>query len=98
MALEKGFTLVKIEMWLVVLPQIIARIHSNNRIVRELIQELLVRIGKGHPQVRNFLLRLINYDLDVQLEYLCCFLVKFTRFLHCYSDCHRITVVALITK
>uniref|UniRef100_A0ACD5TGP8 Uncharacterized protein n=1 Tax=Avena sativa TaxID=4498 RepID=A0ACD5TGP8_AVESA len=50
MALEKGFSLVKIEMWLVVLPQIIARIHSNNRIVRELIQELLVRIGKGHPQ------------------------------------------------
>ncbi|CAM0955895.1 unnamed protein product [Alopecurus aequalis] len=49
-ALENGFSLVKIEMWLVVLPQIIARIHSNNRIVRELIQELLVRIGKGHPQ------------------------------------------------
>uniref|UniRef100_A0ACD5YBT4 Uncharacterized protein n=1 Tax=Avena sativa TaxID=4498 RepID=A0ACD5YBT4_AVESA len=50
MALEKGFSLVKIEMWLVVLPQIIARIHSNNRMVRELIQELLVQIGKGHPQ------------------------------------------------
>jgi FKBP12-rapamycin complex-associated protein len=51
MALQKGFSLVKIEMWLVVLPQIIARIHSNNRVVRELIQSLLVRIGKGHPQV-----------------------------------------------
>jgi hypothetical protein len=38
-------------MWLVVLPQIIARIHSNTRVVRELIQSLLVRIGKGHPQV-----------------------------------------------
>ncbi|KAH7665067.1 Non-specific serine/threonine protein kinase protein [Dioscorea alata] len=50
MALQKGFSLVKIEMWLVVLPQIIARIHSNNRAVRELIQYLLVRIGKGHPQ------------------------------------------------
>ncbi|XP_020699146.1 serine/threonine-protein kinase TOR isoform X1 [Dendrobium catenatum] len=49
-ALQKGFSLVKIEMWLVVLPQIIARIHSNNRAVRELIQSLLVRIGKGHPQ------------------------------------------------
>ncbi|PWZ19657.1 Serine/threonine-protein kinase TOR [Zea mays] len=49
-ALQKGFSLVKIEMWLVVLPQIIARIHSNNRVVRELIQSLLVRIGKGHPQ------------------------------------------------
>uniref|UniRef100_A0A0D3G4U2 Serine/threonine-protein kinase TOR n=1 Tax=Oryza barthii TaxID=65489 RepID=A0A0D3G4U2_9ORYZ len=30
--------------------QIIARIHSNNKIVRELIQSLLVRIGKDHPQ------------------------------------------------
>uniref|UniRef100_A0A0D9WFJ7 Serine/threonine-protein kinase TOR n=1 Tax=Leersia perrieri TaxID=77586 RepID=A0A0D9WFJ7_9ORYZ len=50
MALQKGFSLVKIEMWLVVLPQIIARIHSNNKVVRELIQSLLVRIGKDHPQ------------------------------------------------
>ncbi|KAJ4809422.1 Serine/threonine-protein kinase [Rhynchospora pubera] len=49
-ALEKGFSLVRIEMWLVVLPQIIARIHSNNKVVRELIQSLLVRIGRGHPQ------------------------------------------------
>ena len=64
MALEKGFSLVKIEMWLVVLPQIIARIHSNNRIVRELIQELLVRIGKGHPQVCIFLLSLISCGYD----------------------------------
>lgn len=50
-ALQKGFSHVKIEMWLVVLPQIIARIHSNNKAVRELIQSLLVRIGRGHPQV-----------------------------------------------
>ncbi|XP_006654171.1 serine/threonine-protein kinase TOR [Oryza brachyantha] len=50
MALQKGFSLVNIEMWLVVLPQIIARIHSNNKIVRELIQSLLVQIGKDHPQ------------------------------------------------
>ncbi|XP_020086675.1 serine/threonine-protein kinase TOR isoform X1 [Ananas comosus] len=49
-ALQKGFLHVKIEMWLVVLPQIIARIHSNNKVVRELIQSLLVRIGRGHPQ------------------------------------------------
>ncbi len=54
MALQKGFSLVNIEMWLVVLPQIIARIHSNNKIVRELIQSLLVRIGKDHPQVCIF--------------------------------------------
>ncbi|KAF5177476.1 Serine/threonine-protein kinase TOR [Thalictrum thalictroides] len=50
MALETGFAHVNIDTWLVVLPQIIARIHSNNRAVRELIQSLLVRIGQGHPQ------------------------------------------------
>ncbi|KAF9622962.1 hypothetical protein IFM89_035677 [Coptis chinensis] len=49
-ALERGFAHVNIDTWLVVLPQIIARIHSNNHAVRELIQSLLVRIGQGHPQ------------------------------------------------
>ncbi|KAL1534483.1 non-specific serine/threonine protein kinase [Salvia divinorum] len=50
MALQTGFSLVSINTWLVVLPQIIARIHSNNHAVRELIQSLLVRIGQSHPQ------------------------------------------------
>ncbi|XP_010245613.1 PREDICTED: serine/threonine-protein kinase TOR isoform X2 [Nelumbo nucifera] len=50
MALQKGFAHVNIDTWLVVLPQIIARIHSNNHAVRELIQSLLVRIGRAHPQ------------------------------------------------
>ncbi|KAJ8764782.1 hypothetical protein K2173_009184 [Erythroxylum novogranatense] len=51
MALQKGFALVNINTWLVVLPQIIARIHSkNNHAVRELVPSLLVRIGQSHPQ------------------------------------------------
>ncbi|GAV78802.1 PI3_PI4_kinase domain-containing protein/FAT domain-containing protein/FATC domain-containing protein/Rapamycin_bind domain-containing protein/DUF3385 domain-containing protein/HEAT_2 domain-containing protein [Cephalotus follicularis] len=50
LALQKGFSHVNINTWLVVLPQIIARIHSNNHAVRELIQSLLVRIGQSHPQ------------------------------------------------
>ncbi|KAG2704801.1 hypothetical protein I3760_05G022000 [Carya illinoinensis] len=50
MALRKGFEHVNINTWLVVLPQIIARIHSNNYPLRELIQSLLVRIGQSHPQ------------------------------------------------
>ncbi|CAN1302704.1 Serine/threonine-protein kinase TOR [Linum perenne] len=53
MALQKGFAYVNINTWLVVLPQIIARIHSNNHAVRELIQSLLVRIGQNHPQVSH---------------------------------------------
>ena len=50
-ALQEGFTQVNIDTWLVVLPQIIARIHSHIPAVRELIQSLLVRIGRDHPQV-----------------------------------------------
>lgn len=65
MALQKGFLHVKIEMWLAVLPQIIARIHSNNRIVRELIQSLLVRIGKGHPQVSLMTDCKVMYLIDI---------------------------------
>ncbi|CAN7105089.1 unnamed protein product, partial [Brassica rapa subsp. narinosa] len=49
-ALKRGFSHVSIDTWLVVLPPIIARIHSNNRAVRELIQSLLIRIGENHPQ------------------------------------------------
>lgn len=49
-ALEEGFSYVNIDTWLVVLPQIIARIHSHIPTVRELIQTLLVEIGRGHPQ------------------------------------------------
>ncbi|XP_076915398.1 serine/threonine-protein kinase TOR-like [Bidens hawaiensis] len=49
-ALQRGFSHVNINTWLVVLPQIIARIHSNIHAVRELIQSLLVRIGQSHPQ------------------------------------------------
>ena len=63
MALQKGFALVNINTWLVVLPQIIARIHSNTRAVRELIQSLLVRIGQSHPQV-CFLWFLCIYDFQ----------------------------------
>ncbi|EFJ04540.1 hypothetical protein SELMODRAFT_449361, partial [Selaginella moellendorffii] len=49
-ALQDGFKHVIIDTWLVVLPQIIARIHSHIPAVRELIQQLLVRIGQIHPQ------------------------------------------------
>ena len=43
--------LVSIDTWLVVIPQIIARIHTNNNTVRLLIHHLLVKVGRHHPQV-----------------------------------------------
>ncbi|EXB61547.1 Serine/threonine-protein kinase TOR [Morus notabilis] len=66
MALQKGFSLVNINTWLVVLPQIIARIHSNNHAVRELIQSLLVRIGQSHPQ-RSFFSTLLVFRHSFEL-------------------------------
>ncbi|MEW5302322.1 MAG: hypothetical protein WDW36_005122 [Sanguina aurantia] len=48
--LTAGFGLVSIDTWLSVIPQIIARIHTNNSTVRGLIHTLLVTIGKHHPQ------------------------------------------------
>ncbi|WOH04828.1 hypothetical protein DCAR_0624240 [Daucus carota subsp. sativus] len=50
LAMQEGFAHVNINTWLVVLPQIIARIHSNNHAVRKSIQLLLVQIGRNHPQ------------------------------------------------
>lgn len=48
--LQAGFAAVRIETWLGVIPQIIARIHSNLDPVKHLIHLLLVRIGSRHPQ------------------------------------------------
>ncbi|GLC61314.1 hypothetical protein PLESTB_001742500 [Pleodorina starrii] len=49
-ALQEGFQLVSIDTWLLVIPQIIARIHTHNTDVRQLIHHLLVKIGRHHPQ------------------------------------------------
>ena len=49
-ALIEGFGHVSIDTWLLVIPQIIARIHTNSARVRQLIQSLFMRIGRHHPQ------------------------------------------------
>jgi phosphatidylinositol kinase/protein kinase (PI-3 family) len=49
-ALVEGFGHVSINTWLSVIPQIVARIHTNSSPVRRLIHRLLVRVGRQHPQ------------------------------------------------
>ena len=49
-ALVEGFGHVSINTWLAVIPQIVARIHTNSAPVRRLIHRLLVRVGRQHPQ------------------------------------------------
>eukprot|EP00884_Botryococcus_braunii_P019425 jgi/Botrbrau1/6166/Bobra.0344s0007.1 len=50
LALREGFNQVSVDTWLVVMPQIIARIHTANKDIRELIHTLLTRVGRHHPQ------------------------------------------------
>lgn len=49
-ALIAGFGHVNIDTWLAVIPQIVARIHTHVLPVRNLIYQLLVRVGRQHPQ------------------------------------------------
>ncbi len=57
----EGFGTVSIDTWLQVIPQIIARIAAPVSSVRRLIAELLVTIGKEHPQA-------IVFPLNVALK------------------------------
>jgi len=49
-ALSKGFNTCSIDTWLGVIPQIIARIYTSDQGVRKLVEHLLKKIGKEHPQ------------------------------------------------
>ena len=48
--LDNGFRLVPIDTWLVVLPQMMARLHTAEKEIIDPLSELLVKIGRNHPQ------------------------------------------------
>ncbi|XP_046866622.1 serine/threonine-protein kinase Tor-like [Drosophila willistoni] len=49
-ALLSGMKLIEINTWLQVIPQLIARIDTHRKLVGQLIHQLLMDIGKNHPQ------------------------------------------------
>lgn len=49
-AILEGFSQLSIDTWLQVIPQLIARIHTSNQNIRKLIHQLLMEVGKYHPQ------------------------------------------------
>ena len=49
-AVIEGFGTVSVDIWLEVIPQLIARINQPNPRVRQTIHQLLAKIGKAHPQ------------------------------------------------
>lgn len=54
-AIVSGLNIIEIDTWLQVIPQLIARIDTPRALVSMLIHQLLIDIGKNHPQVRNIL-------------------------------------------
>lgn len=50
-AIVTGLTSIDIDTWLHVIPQLIARIDSSRSLVLMLVHQLLIDIGKTHPQV-----------------------------------------------
>ena len=49
-AVQKGFEAIPIETWLLVTPQVIARIHTPTPAVRRSVNTLLHLVAKAHPQ------------------------------------------------
>ncbi|KAK9470032.1 armadillo-type protein [Dipodascopsis tothii] len=49
-AMGEGFTTISIDTWLEVIPQLIARIHQPNPIVRKSLHTLISDLGREHPQ------------------------------------------------
>lgn len=49
-ALVDGMRIIEINTWLQVIPQLIARIDTPRNLVGQLIHQLLIDIGKSHPQ------------------------------------------------
>ncbi|KAL8715140.1 MAG: hypothetical protein Q9220_001097 [cf. Caloplaca sp. 1 TL-2023] len=60
-AVIEGFGSVRIETWLEVIPQLIARINQPNNKVRSSIHRLLGEVGKAHPQA-------LVYSLTVAMK------------------------------
>ncbi|KAG7397333.1 phosphatidylinositol kinase- protein kinase tor1 [Phytophthora boehmeriae] len=60
-ALEKGFRAVSIETWLIVIPQLIARINTPYPRIQKQLNRLLVAVGKQHPHA-------LIYPLSVALK------------------------------
>ncbi|CAG8528851.1 8861_t:CDS:10, partial [Acaulospora morrowiae] len=66
--IKQGFGSVNIDTWLEVIPQLIARIHAPNAKVHELIHQLLVDVGKEHPQALIYPLTVASKSQSVNRQ------------------------------
>lgn len=67
-ALVEGFELVEVDTWLLVIPQIIARISSPKLRVRKSVHALLLRVGDRHPQALIYPLAVASHEARNQSD------------------------------
>ncbi|ANB15187.1 phosphatidylinositol kinase-related protein kinase TOR1 [Sugiyamaella lignohabitans] len=60
-AMTEGFAMIKVEVWLEVVPQLISRIHQPDPTVSKTLHGLLNELGKKHPQA-------LAYPLTVAIK------------------------------
>ncbi|XP_049851152.1 serine/threonine-protein kinase tor-like [Schistocerca gregaria] len=54
LAMLDGFNVISVEKWLLVIPQLMARVHASHRSVSQGIHSILTALGKSHPQMLVF--------------------------------------------
>ncbi|XP_055375785.1 serine/threonine-protein kinase Tor [Condylostylus longicornis] len=64
-ALLVGMKMIEINTWLQVIPQLIARIDTHRSLVGQLIHQLLIDIGKSHPQALVYPLTVASKSASV---------------------------------
>ncbi|KAJ6237501.1 serine/threonine-protein kinase mtor [Anaeramoeba flamelloides] len=67
--LVNEFKTVSVDIWLQVIPQLIARVNTSQASVRNLLHELLNQIGKIHPQTLVFPLTVASRSILEKIHY-----------------------------
>eukprot|EP01114_Cavostelium_apophysatum_P007349 TRINITY_DN1943_c0_g1_i2.p1 TRINITY_DN1943_c0_g1~~TRINITY_DN1943_c0_g1_i2.p1 ORF type:complete len:2294 (+),score=720.41 TRINITY_DN1943_c0_g1_i2:229-7110(+) len=63
-AVGEGLHNVRVDTWLQVVPQILAHVHNNVAPIRKVIHDLLVTIGRAHPQALVFPLTVASKSIS----------------------------------
>lgn len=64
--LERGFKTVPVDTWLVAIPQLMARIHVQDDFIVQPLKDLLVKIGRIHPEALMHPLLVCTFGIKKQ--------------------------------
>ena len=96
--MSEGIKSIQIDNWLQVIPQLIARIDTPRLLVQRLVHQLLVDIGKAHPQVIVDRFNLVHIHSHIVLKVISIMRISFFfNFLFLFLKCKMI-LLKIITE